>query len=187
MLPKYRNWVSMGFSYVHSQVLKRLKQVPLYSTDAKIIRLTVSRWGCRETTTVLQTASSRRNSWMRCAWVTCRKSLRWLRSGTRRKSSWFSSSCSCVFTRRGTGAPGRSFKFCTETLVTVMFHHYNLTEHVPELSHRHSIKFFRAYGLTCIQGCNQGDSESELSAMCHRQTVTNYMILLAQNISANAI
>jgi len=75
---------------------------------------------------------------MRCAWVTCLESLRWLRSGACRKSSWCSSSCSCVFTRRGTGAPGRSFKFCTKTVVTVILSSlFNLTKQAPELPHRH--------------------------------------------------
>ena len=130
------------FSYVSLQVVKMLKQV--LQTGAQIIRFTVSWCGCRETTTVLQTASNKRNSWMRCVWVTCLKSLRWLRSGTRLKSSWCSSSCSCVFTRRGTGAPGRSLKFCTKTLVTVILSLFNLTKQVPELSHRHSKKILHS-------------------------------------------
>jgi hypothetical protein len=66
---------------------------------------------------------------------------------------------------------------------------------VLELSHWHSRKFFTAYGLTCIQVCNQGDSESKLLILWHRQyskcysgqTVINYLILLAQNISAKLI
>ena len=141
-LPKYIKWISRVV-FIH--VFAGRSNVKSRSFSTRLVHsFTISWCGCRQTTTVLQTASNKRNSWMRCAWVNCLKSLRLLCSGTCRKSSWCSSSCRCVFTRRGTGAPGRSFKFCTKTLVTVNLSLANPTKQVPELSHWHSKKILHS-------------------------------------------